>query len=94
MDIVRFDKWLYETGFSSSVSFHGYTADGWLWVADLLDNDRPAWFKETDGAGIVENIRGWGTTPDQALAKLLTGMKGLFVKKEATGKFSQVPDFG
>lgn len=93
MNIEKLDRWLSENGFGAKVEFHGYTNQGWLWVADITTSAKPAWFKMIEEASWVENIRGWGRTPDESLLKVLEAAKGKLIKKEPSGEFLVVPDF-
>jgi hypothetical protein len=83
---MQVQKWLNDNELSIRIEPHGYTADGWLWVADFMHKGQPMWIKENPQTIMVQQNRGWGKDPTTALMNLAKGCKGWWLVAKYGGE--------
>jgi hypothetical protein len=73
--------WLEKNSLMIVPTVHGYTEQGWLWVADLVShsNVKRVEFKQNRESVMLEPIRGLGKSPNEAVISLINDFAGWVV---------------
>jgi len=77
---IKLYRELYQKGLEFKIVPHWETTSDWSFYADILDNNKQAWFYGLDNNGkewnYTENIRGQGSTMEMALSSLCVKISG------------------